>query len=68
VLLPLQLRERFPALHEDVRTAAIPESLVGGLVPQEKSHGKQIVIAVADSRIEEDEPHRTGSAMIHRIF
>jgi hypothetical protein len=56
----LQLREWFAALHEDVRTAAIPKPLVGRVLSQEKSHGKQIFLAVADSWVEEDQSHRTG--------
>jgi hypothetical protein len=36
VLLPLRVRDRHETLHEDVRVAAIPKSLVGNLLPQEE--------------------------------
>jgi hypothetical protein len=61
VLLPLRPRGRGQAVHEDVRVAAIRESLVGDLLPQkehrcETGGGTGFELALA-----QDERHRRSS-------
>jgi hypothetical protein len=60
VLLPLRVRDRDETLHEDVRAAAIPKSLVGNFLPQEEFHRQRILFPVIEPRIQKDESQGTG--------
>jgi hypothetical protein len=52
-------------LHEDVRTAAISESLVGNHLPQKEPNRERIIFPGLESGIEEDESQGTGSPVVH---
>jgi hypothetical protein len=66
LLLPLRLRIRHAALHENVRTAAVPKALVGHLLHEEEKllpRPDQILLSGNAPWVQENKPHRTGWAV-----
>jgi hypothetical protein len=50
-------------LHQDVRAAAIPKSLVGNLLPQEELERKSIGFPRFEPGIQEDQSQGTSSSV-----
>jgi hypothetical protein len=61
VLLPLRVRDWHETLHEDVRAAAIPKSLVGNLLPQEELDREWTGFPGFELGIKKDESQGTSS-------
>ena len=61
LLLPLREGKWREALHENVRTAAIPESVVGSNVPQENFGRNSIIVSRTAGGLTEDKPERAGA-------
>jgi hypothetical protein len=63
LLLPLRVRNRRETLHQDVRVAAIPKSLVGHFLPQEELDGKWAGYSCYQPRLQEDKSQGRGSSV-----